>query len=74
MRFVDVLWLVAPVFTEKLSAGNLPELAGHALMSLLALVGTGGLWLWVFVRQLGGRPLLPFGDPYMKEAFKVEQE
>jgi hypothetical protein len=74
MRFVDVLWLVAPVFTEKLSAGNLPELAGHLALSLLALVGTGGLWLWVFARELGGRPLLPFGDPYMKEAFSGERE
>lgn len=74
MRFVDLLWLVAPVFTRTVSPAHWVDLATHLALSLLALVGTGGVWLWVFIRQLSSNPLLPLNDPYMKEAFSGGDE
>lgn len=72
MRFIDLLWLVAPVFTRTLSPGHWIDLVTHLALSLLALVGTGGVWLWVFIRRLSERSLLPYNDPYMQEAFSDE--
>jgi hypothetical protein len=37
-------------------------------MDLLAPIGVGGLWLAVFLWQLGKRPLLPMNDPEMQQA------
>jgi hypothetical protein len=40
------------------------------LLRCLALDGIGGLWLWVFIRQLRRSPLLPVGDPFIEEALR----
>lgn len=55
MRFVDLFWLVVPAFHPS----------GFAIhwMDLLAPVGIGGLWLWVFLGHLRGKALLPLHDP-----------
>jgi hypothetical protein len=60
MRLVDVFWLTRPAF-----AGS-----GFRLhwMDLLAPIGIGGLWLAVFLWQLGKRPLLPLNDPELQQA------
>ena len=61
MRFVDVIWLVAPVFEHE----------GFPIhwMNIVLPLGMAGIWLFLFVRQLGSRALLPLNDPYFKEAF-----
>ena len=61
MRLVDLYWMMAPA-----SGGVL----GVHWMDLAAVLGLGGLWTWAFLRQLGRTPLLPFGDPYLKEAME----
>jgi hypothetical protein len=55
MHFVEMWWFIAPTFH--------PE--GWALHWTMALapLGIGGLWFGMFLGQLHGRPLLPFGDP-----------
>jgi hypothetical protein len=58
LRIVDLYWLTAPAFSETLSV--------HWL-DLTVLVGIGGLWLAAFLWQLERRPLLPVGDPYLRE-------
>jgi hypothetical protein len=58
-RLVDVFWLVRPPFTEG-------GVVVHWLDFVLP-VAIGGAWLWVFVWQLGTRPLLPLNDPYLPE-------
>ncbi len=66
MRFVDLFWLVAPSFHH-----------GHfafSLMDLLLVVGLGGAWLGLFVRELARRPLLPLSDPYLEEALQHGRE
>jgi hypothetical protein len=64
MRLVDVIWLVGPQFRE----GRFPI---HWL-DIAVPVGLAGVWLFVFLRNLRGRALLPVNDPYFKEAFAHE--
>jgi len=59
MRFVDIYWLIAPAFS--------PDAFTVHWMDLLAPIGVGGLWLYFFVGQLKGRPLLPVHDPAFAE-------
>jgi hypothetical protein len=59
MRFVDLLWLVVPVFHS--------EGLGLHWMDLLLPLGLGGLWLAAFFARLEKRPLLPLHDPYAEE-------
>ena len=60
MRVVDVFWLTQPAF-----AGSKFRLHW---MDFLAPIGVGGLWLAVFLWQLGKRPLLPANDPELRQA------
>jgi hypothetical protein len=62
MRMVDLFWLVAP------------DSAGHGAgglhlhwLDFTAPIGVGGLWVAFFAWQLQRRPLLPVGDPEMRE-------
>jgi hypothetical protein len=55
MRFVDVFWLVTPAWDPS-------RLTVH-LLDLAAVLAVGGVWIWLFVRQLDGYPLLPLHDP-----------
>lgn len=55
IRLVDVFWMVAPAFRQ-----TAPSLSW---LDLATVVGIGGVWIAVFVRQLAGRPLVPMHDP-----------
>ncbi len=57
-RFVDIFWLVRPGFASGL---------GLHWLDFVTPVAVGGLWLWVFVWQLGTRALVPVNDPYLPE-------
>ncbi len=65
MRAVDLFWLVGPD-----SAGH----GGHGLhvhwMDVAAWVGLGGLFVLLYTLQLKGRPLLPVGEPVVREALR----
>lgn len=61
MHWVDLYWNVVPAF----SAGQF-TLSWQDVVAPLAL---GGIWVWLFVRELKTRPLLPVQDPYLEEAF-----
>ncbi|REJ84165.1 MAG: hypothetical protein DWQ36_17215 [Acidobacteria bacterium] len=58
MRFFDLYWQAAPNWHETLT---------FHWLDVTTLVAVGGLWLFVFVRELKRRALLPVGDPYLKE-------
>jgi hypothetical protein len=60
MRLVDVYWLVGP----ELHHGR--GIPGY-LLDVAALVGLGGLWFFAFTRELADRPLLPMGEPDLRE-------
>ena len=59
MRLVDLFWLIAP------------ELHPHGFhlswLDLVAPIGIGGIWVSVFLWQLGRRPLLPVNVPEQEE-------
>jgi hypothetical protein len=61
MRYVDLLWLVEPMFEHH----------GFPIhwMDVAVPAGLVGVWLFLFARQLRSRPLLPLNDPFFKEAF-----
>lgn len=59
-RFVDVYWVIAPQFHPD-------SLLPH-WMDIAALLGIGGIWLTLFVRNIKGQGLLPVNDPYLPEA------
>jgi hypothetical protein len=55
MRVVDTYWMITPAFYP----------AGFTIHWLdpVALVGIGGIWLAIYVRQLSAMPLLALNDP-----------
>jgi hypothetical protein len=59
VRVVDLFWLVRPEFPQT-------GFAVHWLDVTLA-IGLGGVWLGAFARQLKTRPLLPMGEPEVRE-------
>ena len=60
MRWVDIWWLALPAFSPK-------QLSFHWL-DVATPVAMGGLFLWVFTRQLASAPLLPARDPNLAAA------
>jgi hypothetical protein len=59
VRAIDLFWLVRPEFPQT----------GFALhwLDLTLPIGLGGVWLGVFARQLKTRPLLPLGEPEVRQ-------
>jgi hypothetical protein len=85
MRLVDLIWLVAPSFGQHGAAGgahgfSIPiswlnvviEIPPIHWMDVVIPVGLTGLWFFVFAGRLRRRSLLPFNDPYYREAFAHE--
>jgi hypothetical protein len=64
MRLVDVLWQVEPGFAL--------QSPGFYWLYPAATAAIGGLWLYLFLRELKKRPLLPVNDPYLPEAIAHE--
>ncbi|MGA8367216.1 MAG: hypothetical protein ACLQMT_08130 [Candidatus Acidiferrales bacterium] len=63
LTFLDVYWLVAPSYSMR------PH---PTLMDLFAVIGIGGVWLGMFLRQLNRLPLLPVHDPRFEGALEHE--
>jgi len=51
VRFMDLLWIVAPAFSPDAFRLGLPELA--------AMAGIGGLWIFTYTHALAAAPILP---------------
>ena len=63
MRFVDIFWLIGPEHGK-------PLLAVHWL-DFVAPIALGGVWLALFLWQLGTRPLVPVTEPTLHEAIEA---
>jgi len=63
MRLVDLYWLLGPDLHGP--EGHAPVLPHW--MDVTAVVGIGGLWLWRCASQMQSRPLLPVGEPEVRE-------
>jgi hypothetical protein len=64
LRALDLFWMVAP--DMQAHGAEHAGLAFHGL-DLATPVALGGIWLAFFAHQLRVRPLLPVGDPEMRE-------
>lgn len=60
MRMVDLLWMLAPALHHR----------KWIVMDVVALIGFGGLWLWLFTWQLGKRSLIPINDPQFESTME----
>jgi hypothetical protein len=67
MRYVDLIWQSRPSLFEYAEHG-----LGLSWLDLAAPVGIGGFFVFLFVRELAKRPLLPAHDPSLVEAFDHE--
>lgn len=54
MRFVDLYWILMPSFYTQGFYFN--------WMTIFTVLGVGGLWVWIFLRYLKGKALLPLQD------------
>ena len=54
-RIIDIYWIVIPTYRNHGFWLSWTDFA--------AFFGLGGIWLFLFVRQLRKRPLLPLRDP-----------
>jgi hypothetical protein len=76
MRYADLYMMISPEFAA--TGGNLHALHGgeHAShffftwLDLAAPLAIGGLWLWMFFREIARRPLVAAGDPYLRQALQ----
>ena len=69
MRAVDTVWMIAPEFHDDGSITG----AFAVAMDFLALIGIGGIWVWVFLSNLKSRPLMPLHDPGLERAAAAEE-
>ena len=63
MRLVDLFWLLGPEHGK-------PLLAVHWL-DVVAPVAVGGIWVALFLWQLGTRSLIPITEPTLQEAIEA---
>lgn len=54
MRYIDLLWMIAPEFSQGFHL---------SWMDVVAPIAVGGLWFALFCYQLSRRPLIPINDP-----------
>lgn len=65
MHWGDVVWLVIPASTDPRSP-RVPWL--QLPLSLVATLGIGGIWVYVFLARLKQGPLIPLNDPNLLAA------
>lgn len=62
MRYIHVYWLVEPAFSG--------EHFRYSWNSLAALLGVGGIWLYLFIDQLKGQTIIPIHETWVEEAIR----
>jgi hypothetical protein len=60
MSAIDIYWLTVPAFASDRSGPT------FHWTDPAAWVGIGGLWVWSFMTNLKGRPLVPLHDPRLE--------
>jgi hypothetical protein len=67
MHWLDLVWLIVPASSDPAS----PRFPWVELpMSLVALLGVGGICAAVFIEQLKDSPLIPLNDPSLNAAIE----
>jgi len=71
MRLLDHFWLVGP---DLIGGGGLAVPLRVHWMDVAATLGIGGLWLSLFAWQARTRPVLPMGEPALRERLAAPAE
>jgi hypothetical protein len=69
VRAVDLYWLIAPDLAGHHGPG--PASFHPHWLDLSALLAIGGAWLFLFGRELRARPVLPVGEPEMRQLLEA---
>ena len=74
-RIIDVFWIIEPTFRNKTPSGLLATAPGFTIYwtDFAAFFGIGGIWIYVYLRQLRRRPLLPLRDPRVSTPMLIDQ-
>jgi hypothetical protein len=68
LRFLDLYWLIGPDLAGHHGGHGGDHVGlGSAFTYVTAAFGLGGAWLWAFFGALPDRPILPVGDPEIRE-------
>jgi hypothetical protein len=69
-RVVDIFWVVMPTFRDVSPSAPLATATGFTIYwtDFAAFFALGGIWIYVYLRELRRRPLLPLRDPRVAAA------
>lgn len=62
MRFIDIYWLTGPAWYG--------EHFHFPWVAIFALLGIGGVWLFLFIQQLKGQTIIPIHETWVEEALR----
>ncbi len=62
MHWVDLYWIIMPVFSK--------EKAMLSWIDIAAMLGIGGIFMWIFWRRFFSNALVPVGDPRLESSIK----
>jgi hypothetical protein len=65
MRWLDLLWNIEPAYHRSFFI---------SWLDIVLPLGMGGLWMWMFWRNLGSRPLMVVHDPRTRLALEEVHE
>ena len=71
IRLLDLYWLLGP---DLLSHGHESVPFTLHWLDVVAPVGVGAAWLYFFLGQLRNRPILPVGEPEVRELLEARAE
>jgi hypothetical protein len=75
VKYTDFFMMVSPEFAATgpnlhlIEGAHESHLFAH-WVDLFAVLGIGGLWVWLFTGELKKRPMLAVGDPYLRQALE----
>jgi hypothetical protein len=74
MRIVDLVFFFAPsVHQGGEGEWGARDLLSSFLPMFAMALGLGGIWLWFYLGQLAGRPLLPLGERDLEKAISAAE-
>ncbi len=75
MHWLDLTWLIIPASIEIHRGSRPPQIPwGAVFLSLVSLVGIGGIWLAAFAWRLKAWPMIPLNDPNLNVVLEHDGE
>ncbi|MFV0387359.1 MAG: hypothetical protein ACK5NT_01280 [Pyrinomonadaceae bacterium] len=71
MRLVDMYYIIGPSpRVGEVSQHLLAMPFRFSIYDIAGPIAVGGIWMWVFLRELKSRPLVPINDPFLQNAIE----